>query len=132
MKTNALQRKSTHSQLRNIVHIKEVANTMQSLPQISTESVHVRGLGFLNSNTFLSLNSHVGLPKCLSGEESACQCKRCRKHGFSPWIRKIPWSRKWQPTPVLLPEKFHGQRSLVGYSSWGGKESDMTQHECTQ
>ena len=88
--------------------IKEVANTMQSLPQISTESVHVRGLGFLNSNTFLSLNSHIGLPKCLSGEESACQCKRCRKHGFSPWIRKIPWSRKWQPTPVLLPEKFHG------------------------
>ena len=38
-----------------------------------------------------------------------------------------PWSRKWQPTPVFLPEKFHGQRSLVGYSPWGHKESDMTE-----
>ena len=42
------------------------------------------------------------------------------------WVRKIPWSRKWQPTPVLLPGKFHGQRSLVSYNSWGCKESDMT------
>ena len=36
---------------------------------------------------------------------------------------KIPWSKKWQPTPVFLPGKFHGQRSLAGYSSWGCKES---------
>ena len=35
---------------------------------------------------------------------------------FGPWVRKIPWKRKWQPTTVFLPEKFHGQRSLVGYS----------------
>ena len=46
--------------------------------------------------------------------------------GFDPWIRKIPW-RKWQPTPVFLPGKFHGQRSLVGYCSWGCKELDMTE-----
>jgi len=39
----------------------------------------------------------------------------------------IPWRRKWQPTPVLLPGKFHGLRSLVGYSPWGCKESDMTE-----
>ena len=37
------------------------------------------------------------------------------------WFGKIPWRRKWQPTPVLLPEKSHGQRSLVGYSAWGRK-----------
>ena len=43
-----------------------------------------------------------------------------------PWVRKIPWSRIWQPTPVLLPVKFSGQRSLVGYGPWGRKESDMT------
>ena len=43
------------------------------------------------------------------------------------WGRKIPWRRKWQPTPVLLPGKFHGQRSLVGYSPWHHKESDMTE-----
>ena len=44
--------------------------------------------------------------------------------GFSPWVEKIPWRRKWQPTPLFLPGKSHGQRSLVGYSPWGCKESD--------
>ena len=43
-----------------------------------------------------------------------------------------PWRRKWQPTPVFLPGKFHGQRSLVGYSPWGCKELDMTEHTHTQ
>ena len=38
---------------------------------------------------------------------------------FHPWVGKIPWRRQWQPTPVFLPGKFHGQRSLVGYSPWG-------------
>ena len=46
---------------------------------------------------------------------------------FDPWVGKIPWRRKWQPTPVLLPEKSHGQRSLVGYIPWGRKESDTTE-----
>ena len=44
-----------------------------------------------------------------------------------PWVRKIPWRREWQSTPVFLPGEFHGQRSLVGYSPWGPKESDMTE-----
>ena len=39
---------------------------------------------------------------------------------------RIPWSKKWRPTPILLPGKFHGQRSLASYSHWGGKESDTT------
>ena len=43
------------------------------------------------------------------------------------WVEKISWRRKWQPTPVFMPGKFHGQRSLVGYSPWGLKESDMTE-----
>ena len=51
------------------------------------------------------------------------QCGSC---GFDPWVRKIPLRRKWQATPVLLPGKFHGWRSLVGYSPWGRKESDTT------
>ena len=42
-------------------------------------------------------------------------------------VRKIPWSRKWQLTPVFLPGKFHGQRSLTAFSPWYGKESDTTQ-----
>ena len=44
-----------------------------------------------------------------------------------PWVGKIPWRRKWQPTPVFMPGKSHGPRNLVGYSPWGHKESDMTE-----
>ena len=76
---------------------------------------------------FKSMISLQGFPRWLSGKESAWQCRRCRRRGFNPWIRKIPWSKKWQPAPVFLPGKFHGQRSLVGYSLWGCKESDMTE-----
>ena len=46
---------------------------------------------------------------------------------FNPWVRKIPWRRAWQPTPVLLPGELNGQRSLVGYSSKGCKESNTTE-----
>ena len=48
-----------------------------------------------------------------------------------PEVRKIPWRRKWQPTPVFLPGKSHGQRSLVGYSPWGHKELDTTEQTRT-
>ena len=51
----------------------------------------------------------------------------CGRPGFNPWVGKIPWRRKWQPTPVSLPGKSHGHRSLAGYSSWGHKESDTTE-----
>ena len=49
------------------------------------------------------------------------------KHGFDLWVRKIPCRRIWQLTSGFLPGKFHGQRSLAGYSPWGCKESDMTE-----
>ena len=49
-------------------------------------------------------------------------CKRCK---FYPWVGKIPWSRKWHHTSVVLPGKFYGQRRLAGYSPWDSKESDM-------
>ena len=48
---------------------------------------------------------------------------RAKETWFDPWVRKILWRRAWQPTPVVLPEESHGQRSLVGYSPWGHKES---------
>jgi len=54
-------------------------------------------------------------------------CLQCRRPGFDPWVGKILWRREWQPTPVPLPGKSHGQRSLVCYSPWGWKESDMTE-----
>ena len=56
---------------------------------------------------------------------------QCRKHRFDPWARKISWRRKWQPTPVFLPGKCHGERSLADYSPWGRRESDTTEHART-
>ena len=63
----------------------------------------------------------------LVGKESTCQCRRCKRLGFNPWVRKIPWRKKWLPTLVFLPSKYHRQSSLVGYSPWSCKESDMTE-----
>ena len=57
-----------------------------------------------------------GFPSGTSGKEPICQCRRHRRHGFDPWVRKIPWRRKWQLTPVFWPEESHGQRSLVVFS----------------
>ena len=51
-----------------------------------------------------------------SGKETACQCRRHKRHGFHPLVQKILWRRKWQPTPAFLPGESHGQRSLAGYS----------------
>ena len=68
----------------------------------------------------------MGFPGGASGKEPTCQCRSQRRLGFNPWVRKIPWGRKWLPTPVFLPGESHGQRSLVDYSLWGCKESDMT------
>ena len=62
-----------------------------------------------------------------SGKEPTCQCRRQKKLGFNLRVGKIPWRRAWQPTPVFFPGEFHGQRSLLGYSPWGCKESDMTE-----
>ena len=64
------------------------------------------------------------VPGWLSGKEPTCQCRRC---GFDPWDKKIPWCKKWQLTPVFLPGKFHRQMSLEGYNPWGHKELDTTE-----
>ena len=63
----------------------------------------------------------------LGGKESTCQCRRCQRCGFNPWVGKILWRREWQATPVSLPGKFHGQRNFMGYSPWDRKESDTTE-----
>ena len=63
----------------------------------------------------------MGFPGGSDGKELTCQWKR---PGFDPWVRKIPWRRKWLPTPVFLPGEFHGQRSLAVYSPWDCKELD--------
>ena len=76
-----------------------------------------------------SVKQFGGFPGGASGQEPANA--RDKRHGFDPWVRKIPWSRKWQPTPVFLPGNFRDQRSLVGYSPWGHKESDMSTNPYT-
>ena len=73
-----------------------------------------------------------GVPQCLvqdggpSGKEPTWPCKSYKKWQFDPWVEKSPWRREWQPTPLFLPGKSHGQRSLADYSPWGHRESDMT------
>ena len=66
----------------------------------------------------------VWKPQWFIGKEPAYQCRRC---GLESWVRKTPWKRKWQPTPVFLSGESHGQKSLAGYQPWRGKESDMTE-----
>ena len=65
-----------------------------------------------------SVNQRQGLLWWLSGKESACQYRRYR---FHLWVRMIPWRRRWQPSPIFLPGKSHGQRSLVSISPRGCK-----------
>ena len=67
--------------------------------------------------------THVACDK-----ESSCQCRRCKRHGFDPWVKKISWGRKWKPIPVFLTGKLHGQRSLEHYSPWSHKELDLIAH----
>ena len=64
----------------------------------------------------------IGLPWWFRGQSL---CLQCRRPGFDPWVKKIPWRRNWQPTSVFLPGESHGWRSLVGYNPRGRKESDM-------
>ena len=71
-----------------------------------------------------SLNLCLGFT---SGKEFGCQCRRHKRCRFDPWVRKIPWKRAWQLFQYYCLENHHGQRSLVGYSPWGWKESDMTE-----
>ena len=66
-------------------------------------------------------------PSGASGKEPACQCRRHNRPGFNPWVAKIPWRRAQQPTPVFLPGKSQGQRTLVGFGPKGHKESDITE-----
>ena len=61
-----------------------------------------------------------------SGKESTC--RRLKRRGFDPWVGKIPWRKKWHPTPVFLAAESHGQRSFAGYRPWGHKELDTCEH----
>ena len=87
--------------------------------------------GFSQVTTIGHLSQYtdiMGLPRWCSSKECTCQCRKCGRRQFGPWVWKIPWRKTWQPTPVFSPGEFHGQRSPVGCSPWGCKES--TEHIC--
>ena len=76
---------------------------------------------------------YLSLPQTHSSQvaqykESTCQCWRLRRFEFDPWVRKIPWRRKWQPTPVFLSEKSHGQTSLWATVQSSQRAGDPTEH----
>ena len=94
--------------------------------------------GFLRTFVWKNSNELLGqpdtlpeLPRWLSGKESTCQYRRHKKHRFDPCVGKIPWKRKWQPTPVFLSGESHGQRRLAVNSPWGCKKSDTTERLST-
>ena len=93
----------------------------------TTKRIHVKGYFCL----YLFVPYIYELTRWCSSKESTCQCRRCKRHKFDPWVRKIPWRREWLPTLVFLPGKSHGQRSLVVCSPWGHEESDTTYHTHT-
>ena len=76
---------------------------------------------------WLFINKTVFQTGGASAKELACQFRRLRRCRFHPCVGKILWRRTWQLTPVFLPGKFHGQRSLEGYSPWGHRESNTTE-----
>ena len=86
-------------------------SSFQSIPHLATKVTFI-------THKFICiiaiLTSLPGFPGGNSGKESAYQRRRHKTHSFDSWVRKIPWRRKWQPTPVFLAGKFHEQRSLCG------------------
>ena len=95
--------------------------TNDSLGQMSQMSVAFDFSKRLISRTPDMILYFDVLPRSHNGKESSCQCRRYKRCEFNPWVRKIPGRRKWKPTPVFLPGKFCGQRSLEGHSPWGHK-----------
>ena len=97
-------------------------------PVLKTQILMVGRGTTLGGHILRTSKKECRLPCWLSGKELTCQCRRHRRCEFSPGVGKIPWRRKWQPPPVFLWGKFHGQRNHVAdYSPWGSQESDMTQ-----
>ena len=70
----------------------------------------------MDSTSLCLPNVSIRLPSSASGKR-----RRHKRHSFDIWVRKVPWRRAWQPTPVFLPGEYHGWRSLAGYCPWGSQ-----------
>ena len=93
------------------------------------ERVNFNGTPFAKSkvNSNHSLHTNMRVQLTFQVAQMVRNLPAVQVTWFDPWVRKIPWRRAWQTTPVFLLGKFHRQRILVGYSPWGHKESDMTE-----
>ena len=99
------------------------ADSVRAVAIVFIKYIKLRGFPLIIGLLCDSLCHHK-LPQWHSGKEPTCQRRKCR---FYAWVWKIPWRRKWQTAPVFLPRESQGQRSLAGYSPWGGKETDVTE-----
>ena len=103
--------------------ISEAAEGMHTSDVIRTE-------WWINNNRkvlFPFSSIPLGFPGGARGKEPPSQRRRHKRHGFDPWVRRIPWKRAWQNTPVFLPGESPGQRGLAGCGPWGHTELDMTE-----
>ena len=112
-------------------HLSRKSNKINKIPR----SNYTKVLIYKNSSQshsiyqkWTSVTWNLMLSRWCNGKEYICHCSRCNRHRFNPWVRKIPWSRKWQPILTFLPRKFHRQRSLVGYSPGVAKSQALHAH----
>ena len=92
----------------------------------NTTSLVVMKFVFFPLHDFSTLRDNKGFPSG-SAVKNQPAMQETQESGFELWIRKIPWRRAWQPTPIFLPGKSHGERGLAGYGPWVCKELDMTE-----
>ena len=100
--------KPSHNNHENYIVLIEFSTLIKSLSRIFLKELY----------PYVYTHIYTEFPRWLSGTEYVCQCMTL---GSNPWVGKISWRRRWLPTAVFLPRKSHGQRSLVGYSSWSCK-----------
>ena len=109
-------RKESNTTERLSLSFSSIYNNIISSHRNKPTSLKAITKNIVSFHIFICLFKYICTCWWLSGKESACQCRRClpsRRHRLDPWVEKISWRRKWQPTLVFLPRKSHGQRSLV-------------------
>ena len=82
--------------------------------QNGMDTVRVQNRQYTLPNFTQEYSRRMGFPGGARGKKPVCQCKRHKRHGFDPWVRKNPWRRAWEPAQIFLPGEPRGQRSLAG------------------
>ena len=114
----------TYTRLNHIaVHLKLTQHCTPTIPQLKKIIFLICAMGIIAVASQWAILKITG---GVSGKESTYQCRTYKRHGFDPWVRKIPWRKAWQPIPVIFPGESHGQRSLAGFGPQGHKESSTT------